>query len=434
MILFTSWYHSDNEQRNEENRICLQKNFENPLISKIILLCDNNSEESVCVNSKIGIVIVGDRPTYADFFKVMQGFPDDIKILANSDIYFDDTLSYIRDMPEGNCYALTRWDDKEHGKFLNPNPGSQDVWIFKGKLKDIYGDFQLGFWACDCRLIYELRKAGYVVQNPCITIKTYHLHRELRNLAVNPYPDKTIPGPHESAFICSLNEVNDLHLAIGVPHSHPMVSMAFFDSFVGMEKPPYTYLRCSTGHIEDMRNELVKKALHSDCTHLIMMDTDQIYHEKTISRLLSHKLPIVGCLVYRRYPPFDPLMFRGSQGKYLGITEWEEDGLIDVDATGTGCLMFDMDIFKKLPEPWFKEVKSEDGKVTGEDFYFCEKAREAGYEIFVDTSIPAGHLSQMIINEGTWKLYNHVKEAELKQNHAIKHGVIVNQGGMQNGI
>lgn len=434
MILFTSWYYSDNEQRNEENRICLQRNYDNPLISKIVLLCDNGSEEVVSANAKTRIVIVNDRPSYADFFKVMSEYPDDIKILANSDIYFDDTLSYCEDMPEGNCYALTRWDDKPHGKFLNPNAGSQDVWIFKGKMKDVYGEFQMGYWACDCRIAYELRKSGYVVQNPCLTIKIYHLHRELRNLAVNPHPDKTIPGPYESVFICALNEVNDVHLAIGIPHSHQLVPMAFFDSFIAMEKPPYTYIRSSAGNISNMRNELVKKALHSDCTHIIMMDTDQIYHSKTITNLLAHKLPIVGCLVYRRYPPFDPLMFRGGHRKYLGVTEWETDGLVDVDATGTGCLLINMDVFKKLPEPWFTEERDEDGKVTGEDFYFCETARDAGYEIFVDTSIPAGHLSQMVINEGTWKLYNHVKEAELKRNHAALHGVVVNQGGIEDGI
>jgi hypothetical protein len=426
MILFTSWYQHENEQRNEENRICLQKNLDNPLIKKVCLLCDNGSHATVPGHYKIITIKGADRPTYTDFFKVMNSCPGDIKILANSDIYFDETLSYCKNMPEGNCYALTRWDDRENGSFLNPNPGSQDVWIFKGKLKYIYGDFQLGYWGCDCRLVHELRKAGYVVQNPSRTIKAFHLHREARNPNINPHPDKTIPFPWDSVFICALNEVNDIHLAIGVPHSHTMVPMAFFDSFIAMEHPSYTYLRSSTGNIENMRNEIVKKALHTGCTHLIMMDTDQTYHMETITRLLSHKLPIVGSLVFRRYTPFDPLMFKGDRHKYLGVAEWEDGDLVEVDATGTGCLLFDMDVFKKLPEPWFKTVKDEVEGITGEDFYFCGEARKAGYKIFVDTSIEAGHLSQMIINKGTWKLYSRVKEAEIRAMHEVEHGILKN--------
>lgn len=218
--------------------------------------------------------------------------------------------------------------------------------------------------------------------------------------------------------------ITNIKLGIGIPHNFPYVPMAFFDSFMMMEKPPFVYLRSSSANIEDMRNEIVKSALSEGCSHLIMMDTDQIYHAETITRLLSHRLPIVGCLVYRRYPPFDPLMFRGTRHKYMNVDEWGKDELVKVDATGTGCLLIDMKVFQALPQPWFKRIEDEDEGVTGEDFYFCGEARDAGFDIYVDTSIPCGHLSQMIVNEGTWKLYNHVKAAELKAKHEIEHGAL----------
>ena len=219
---------------------------------------------------------------------------------------------------------------------------------------------------------------------------------------------------------------DNVKLGIGVPHNFHSVPMAFFDSFITMETPPFVYIRSSAGQIEDMRNGLVREALAAGCTHLIMMDTDQVYHPRTIRKLLSHKLPIVGCLVYRRYPPFDPLMFKGTQSKYLNINTWREGELVKVDATGTGCLLFDMKVFKILPEPWFKHILPGDGiEEEGEDFYFCRNAREAGLEIYVDTSIPCGHLSQMIVNEGTYKLYSRMKEAELKAMHKVEHGAVV---------
>ncbi len=209
-------------------------------------------------------------------------------------------------------------------------------------------------------------------------------------------------------------KISNFKLGIGVPANFPMLPSAFFDSFILMEKPDYCYLRSNRANIENMRNELVSEAIKSRCTHLLMLDSDQVYHPKTITRLLSHRLPIVGCLVYRRYPPFDPLMLKGAISRYHTIMEWEPDSLVEVDATGTGCLLFEMDVFRVMPYPWFRFRVGPYGAPIGEDFGFCADLRENGYKIFVDTSIPVGHLSQMVINEGTWKLYNRMKEAELK--------------------
>jgi len=208
--------------------------------------------------------------------------------------------------------------------------------------------------------------------------------------------------------------ISNFKLGIGIPTNFPMVSSEFFDSFITMEKPQFFYLRATRGNIEGMRNQLVTEALRSGLSHIIMMDSDQVYDIKTITQLLSHRLPIVGCLVYRRYPPFDPLMLKGTISKYQSILEWEPDSLVEVDATGTGCLLFDMEVFRSMPYPWFRFRQGPYGSVIGEDFGFCSDLREKGYRIFVDTSIPAGHLTHMVVNEGTWKLYSRMKEAELK--------------------
>lgn len=209
-------------------------------------------------------------------------------------------------------------------------------------------------------------------------------------------------------------KISNFKLGIGIPHNFPMVSDAFFDSFIAMEKPDFFYLRSPHGNIENMRNELAKESLMGGCTHIMMLDSDQVYNIKTITRLLSHRLPIVGCLVYRRYPPFDPIMFRKKDGHFESITEWEPNSLIEVDRTGTGCIMFETEVFRKIPYPWFRFRTGPYGGTIGEDFGFCDDLREKGYKIYVDTSIPSDHLTHMLVNEGTWKLYNRLKEAEAK--------------------
>jgi hypothetical protein len=117
-------------------------------------------------------------------------------------------------------------------------------------------------------------------------------------------------------------------------------------------------------------------------------------------------------MCFRRYPPFDPLIFKGGINTYQNIEEWEPGALIEVDATGTGCLMIDMKVFNDLPYPWFRFSPNPDprsGGVVGEDFGFCSDLRKKGYQIFVDTSIPAGHLGFLEVTRETWLLYKAMK-------------------------
>lgn len=218
-------------------------------------------------------------------------------------------------------------------------------------------------------------------------------------------------------------EISNFRLGIGIPNNFTMTPSAFFDSWVMMDLPPFVYLRSSIGPIEEMRNNMVREALGCGCTHILMMDTDQIYPRDIIKRLTSHKKDIVGAMVCRRYPPFDPLLLRGKINNYHTVSEDEIDkgGLIPVDATGTGCLLISMEVFKKLPDPWFRFNKTDTG-IVGEDIGFCSNARRAGFDIYVDTDCEVMHLSQLAVTKDTWKLYKKLKEAE--KSHTVEHGVI----------
>lgn len=211
-------------------------------------------------------------------------------------------------------------------------------------------------------------------------------------------------------------KISNVRLAIGIPLTFPFVYSGFFDSFIAMEKPDqFLYFRESNGPIEKLRNNLVRNAKHNNCTHIIMMDVDQLYHPLTIPRLLSHKQPVVGALVHRRYPPFDPLMLKGRVNEYETIDKFNDGDLVEVDATGTGCLLIDLRVFDAIPEPWFEFVDNPSGiGIVGEDIWFCTKLKQAGYKIFVDTSVPAGHLSTLSVTGETYQLYKNMKHMQKK--------------------
>lgn len=174
------------------------------------------------------------------------------------------------------------------------------------------------------------------------------------------------------------------------------------------------------GRIDAIRNDLANQALDLGCTHILMMDTDQIYVDvKTIEKLLDHNLPVVGCKVHRRYPPFDPIMLSLNEAEYnekrkvlIPTTdeEIENNDLIQVGATGCGCILYNTEVFYDTEEPWFEETLGEDGLVTGEDIGFCIKLRSRGIDIYVDTTIDIKHLTTVAADWALHKLYSKLKE------------------------
>lgn len=194
--LFISWYKDNNAARNKDFLVCLNKNLENPLIDFVHLIVDSSNIAARPIHSKIVVESYKGRPQYDTFFSFMKSYPEAVKILANSDIYFDNSLLYLKCLKDDTCYVLTRWDIKEKKAVFLDRSWSQDVWIFRGHLQKIVGNFELGRLGCDGRIAYELAQAGYKVLNPSKTIRAFHLHSERKPGSFDGHdPALTIPQP-----------------------------------------------------------------------------------------------------------------------------------------------------------------------------------------------------------------------------------------------
>jgi len=141
----------------------------------------------------VDITEVTDRLTYAQLFKLCK--PDSINVIANSDIYFDETILYARFMNESNCYALSRWDlNEDNLAVLFNRKDSQDAWIFNGIPNVRGGEFQLGQRGCDNRIAFDIKQSGYNVLNPSKTIHAIHIH--LTGLRTYTAQTPAIPEPY----------------------------------------------------------------------------------------------------------------------------------------------------------------------------------------------------------------------------------------------
>lgn len=182
--LYLNPYKDSNKDRDREVQFCLNHNRQNKVFTKVYELPN--------------------RPTYREYFKFANSVThkDEINIICNADIFFDNTIRYAEMISEKEVYAITRWD------VVSINPlkanllkiiGSQDTWIWKGFIreKDInYCDFELGKMGCDNRIAWEFNNAGYRVLNPCHSIKTYHYHlTNIHNYNINDRTKENVVQP-----------------------------------------------------------------------------------------------------------------------------------------------------------------------------------------------------------------------------------------------
>lgn len=208
-------------------------------------------------------------------------------------------------------------------------------------------------------------------------------------------------------------DASKVKLAIALPHTDKMMAAEFVDSFFCMARQiSMVYVRPKgNGTIDFIRNQLVDQALAQDATHIWMVDTDQVYPQETLVKLLSHDLDIVGCKIHRRWPPYEPILYRFN-GEWPNLQmvpddEWMKGGLVEVDATGTGSILIKMDVFKRLARPWFLMNLYNDPPI-GEDIHFCKTAKDAGYKIFVDCDIKVGHLANVVIDEAVYLAFKNM--------------------------
>jgi hypothetical protein len=200
VILLTSYYQDGNIRRQTEIDACLRRNLENTYFHKIVVVVEGKfPDETLLINAKVPLefIQVEGRLTYQDFFTIAASFPSPSSvILANSDIFFDESLALLAHYPlEGRFLALSRWDVHENQKssscFLRPD--SQDAWIFQSPLPPMAADFMLGQAGCDNRIAWEAGKAGLEVLNPSLSIRAHHLHTSgVRNYDSN----RKVSGPY----------------------------------------------------------------------------------------------------------------------------------------------------------------------------------------------------------------------------------------------
>jgi len=186
MILLTGLYEDADPRRTAELLECLRRNLENEHLEEIHLFAEESLEVErfvrdypVLAAPRVRLFERGRRVKYADLFAhANEHLRGRRVIIANADIYFDETLARLEGHDlAGRLLCLSRWDVQPDGsvRFFD-HPSSQDAWVFQAPIREFACDFHLGLPGCDNRLAWEAERAGLALSNPSRTLRACHLH------------------------------------------------------------------------------------------------------------------------------------------------------------------------------------------------------------------------------------------------------------------
>lgn len=215
IYLFQQYYIPKDPNRRKEINYCMKKNIKSGFFDRIILLNEKIYDKydlKELEDPRVNQVNLKRRMTYQDVINITKhSLPEHCYvIIANSDIYFQETLfSMFNINLNKTLLALLRFDvlgdlyDKEYQQIniFGPRSDSQDVWIFK-KQDDLPEDagFSLGVNGCDNAVASTFFKKKFRVLNPAFNIQTMHVHmsdiRTYNKNAIQYYPFYTHIEPH----------------------------------------------------------------------------------------------------------------------------------------------------------------------------------------------------------------------------------------------
>lgn len=162
----------------------------------------------------------------------------------------------------------------------------------------------------------------------------------------------------------------------------------FAVSMQGLQLPAGSKTLWQVGNdIAGNRNRAVEDML-GDWVWFI--DDDHAFSPDILARLLAHDLPIVAPLVLRRSQPFSTVMCIDTE--IVEVNQLPHDSLVEVEQTGSSGMLIRREVLEAIEAPWFELQTG-----VSEDITFCQKARAAGFPIYVDTAIPLGHITTATI-------------------------------------
>ena len=166
---------------------------------------------------------------------------------------------------------------------------------------------------------------------------------------------------------------------IGTPHMG-FLPGAYVKSLMSLIKPTSISISMVERVMVHFARNIIVKNMTGDW--ICWIDSDMVFAPQTLQMLLRHlpniSVDIIGALCFKRVYPYTPTIYRylKDDDKYSPILSWRPGSRFEIDAIGHGFTLVRKRVYDKLKLPYYRFDKE-----RGEDIYFCQKAKEAGFKI-----------------------------------------------------
>ena len=192
--LYTTYFKSENTERQQEINYCLLQNIKNLYINQINIFLDEytiqsdlyhlfDNQDNHIYTNKLNFIRINRIPTYRDWIQYSKT-NNAISIFANADIYFDESVNKISNYlsKPNSMICLSRHEDRSNSCTPHSSPHwSQDAWaINTSHIENIKFleklDIATGKSRCDNKFAYIMNVYGWDLYNPYEVIKCFHKH------------------------------------------------------------------------------------------------------------------------------------------------------------------------------------------------------------------------------------------------------------------
>lgn len=174
------------------------------------------------------------------------------------------------------------------------------------------------------------------------------------------------------------------------------------------------------GMVHQNHNIIVRDCLNiPGWDRLLFLENDHDFPPDMLFKHAHYTQPIVsGLYVQRIVEEPLPVIYKWNEARSECVRPsalemqkmLAERGLYEVDVVGFGCISIRRDVLEKWPEemPMFgTPMNPRNSVLMSDDVWFCRKAQDQGYTIWVDTSLRVDHYALHPINDSLFiRWYN----------------------------
>lgn len=178
---------------------------------------------------------------------------------------------------------------------------------------------------------------------------------------------------------------------------------------------PRWYIRVGDSDLCRARNAIIGYFLQTDCTDLVLIDSDISWGPGTLQRLINHDKDFVAGAYRGKTDEKDIYFLLWPEKKEMWIDPATEFPLLKVDGAPIGFCRLRRPCVEKLvaslngkhyvdplvPDediPWLIDFSQRDGKRLEEGLSLCRQWRDLGGDVWVDPVIKLGHMGPRIFD------------------------------------